>query len=102
MATPHSEHQIRENQKLIQSLEGKIAVLVERIDKTKLELGSIRDSISVLTSSFSELSTRQKRLQDKKCVLLATLRKHEEALNGSMPGEPAATPPQSEVDQYSG
>ena len=93
--------EVQDKKKAVQSLEENIAVLVERIDKAKLELGGIRDNISVLTSSFSELSTRQKRLQDKKCVLLATLRKHEEALNGSMPGEPAATPLRSEVDQHS-
>ena len=96
MTTANSVQQIRERKMMIQSLEGKIAVLVERIDKAKLELRSIRDSMSVLTSGFSELSTRQKRLQEKKCVLLATLRQHEEALNGSMPGEPVV-PPQSEV-----
>ena len=86
------EEQTQDLEKEVADLEEKIAILTTRIKQAKLELQSAKDSMDVLTRSFSELSTRQKSLQDRKCELLATLWQYEEALNGCMLGGPSITP----------
>ena len=87
-----AEEQTQDLEKEVVDLEERSASLTARIKQANVEFQSTKDNLDVLTDSFSKLSTRQKSLQEKKCELLATLRQHEEALNGCMLGRPSVTP----------
>ena len=87
-------HQVQVHEKEIKDLDGMILDLTGRINKAKSEMQSIRENMKVFTRNFSQLSIKQKSLQEKKCKLLATLRQHEEDLNRALQAEsPLPHPP---------
>jgi len=85
------EEHTQDYEKEVADLEERIAHVTMRINRAKLKMQRTKEDITLLTGSFSKLSTRQKNFQEKKCELLATLWQYEEALNGCVLGVPSNT-----------
>lgn len=90
-------------EKEIEDLEGTRAYLTEKISGTKQELLSLSNKTEVLMKRFSELSTRQIHLREKRYELLATLRQHEETLNRAIQAQsPIPHPPPEKEEVLTG